>query len=95
MPPRPSTVDLHAHSSRSDGVLRPERLIEEVAAVGVTVFSLTDHDTLAAKRQGEERWYDDVLVLVGEEVSPIDRDHFLAFGIDEEINRRAKLPVVA
>jgi predicted metal-dependent phosphoesterase TrpH len=50
VPPGPSTIDLHAHSSRSDGVLRPERLIEEVAAAGVTVFSLTDHDTLAGYR---------------------------------------------
>jgi hypothetical protein len=53
----------------------------------VDVVLLTDHDTLAAKRVGEERWYGDVLVLVGVEISPPDRDHFLAFGIDEEISR--------
>lgn len=47
VPPSPSTVDLHAHSTRSDGVLRPEQLIRDVAAAGVRVFSLTDHDTLA------------------------------------------------
>jgi predicted metal-dependent phosphoesterase TrpH len=47
VPPGPSTVDLHAHSSRSDGVLAPIRLIQDVAAAGVGVFSLTDHDTLA------------------------------------------------
>lgn len=47
MPPSPSTVDLHAHSSRSDGVLSPVQLIRDVAATGVRVFSLTDHDTLA------------------------------------------------
>src|SRR6186713_2359393 len=47
VPPGPSTVDLHAHSSRSDGVLTPARLIEDVTAAGVRVFSLTDHDTLA------------------------------------------------
>lgn len=47
VPPSPSTVDLHAHSARSDGVLRPEQLIRDVAAAGVRVFSLTDHDTLA------------------------------------------------
>jgi 3',5'-nucleoside bisphosphate phosphatase len=46
-PPAPSTVDLHAHSTRSDGVLRPEQLIRDVSAAGVRVFSLTDHDTLA------------------------------------------------
>jgi hypothetical protein len=49
---------------------------------------LTDHDTFEAKRRGEERWYGDVLVLAGEEVSPLGRDHYLAFGIDEEIRHR-------
>lgn len=50
IPPGPSPVDLHAHSTRSDGVLEPEQLLRAVAAAGVRVFSLTDHDTLAAYR---------------------------------------------
>jgi 3',5'-nucleoside bisphosphate phosphatase len=50
LPPAPSTVDLHAHSIRSDGVLTPEQLIRDVAAAGVRTFSLTDHDTLAGYR---------------------------------------------
>ena len=37
---------------------------------------------------GEEGWYGDVLLLVGEEVSPRGRNHYLAFGIDEEIDHR-------
>ena len=49
---------------------------------------LTDHDTLAAKRAGEEGWHGSVLVLVGEEITPPDRDHFLAFGVEKEIPRR-------
>ena len=51
MPPEPSTVDLHAHSTRSDGVLEPAALVRDVAAAGVRVFSLTDHDTLAGYRE--------------------------------------------
>lgn len=50
MPPAPSPVDLHAHSNRSDGVLRPAELIREVVAAGVRTFALTDHDTLAGYR---------------------------------------------
>jgi 3',5'-nucleoside bisphosphate phosphatase len=50
LPPERSTVDLHAHSTRSDGVLTPEDLIRDVAAAGVRTFSLTDHDTLAGYR---------------------------------------------
>ena len=55
-------------------------------APGSDVVLLTDHDTLAALRNGEEGWYGDVLLLVGEEVSPRRRNHYLAFGIDEEID---------
>ena len=55
-------------------------------APGADVVLLTDHDTLAAKRNGEEGWYGDVLLLVGEEVSPRRRNHYLAFGLDEEID---------
>jgi 3',5'-nucleoside bisphosphate phosphatase len=50
IPPAPSTVDLHTHSTRSDGVLTPTELIVDVAAAGVRVFALTDHDTLAGYR---------------------------------------------
>jgi hypothetical protein len=53
---------------------------------------LTDHDTLEAKRRGEERWYDGVLVCVGTEISPEGRDHYLAFGLDEEIDHAGLTP---
>ena len=61
---------------------------------GVDVVLLTDHDTLEARRRGEEGWHGDALVLVGEEVSPTDRDHFLAFGIESEIDRRLSGPEI-
>ena len=51
VPPEPSSVDLHAHSTRSDGVLAPAVLVEAVAAAGVRTFALTDHDTLAGYRE--------------------------------------------
>ncbi|MDQ3643920.1 MAG: CehA/McbA family metallohydrolase [Actinomycetota bacterium] len=59
---------------------------------GVDVVLLTDHDSLGAKRCGEEGWHGDALVLVGEEVSPPDRNHYLAFGIDEHIDHRGLSP---
>lgn len=37
--------DLHNHSTRSDGVLSPTRLIELAARTGVDAIALTDHDT--------------------------------------------------
>ncbi len=51
VPPGPSTVDLHTHSRRSDGILEPGDLLAAAAACGVTTFALTDHDTLAGYRE--------------------------------------------
>lgn len=42
-------VDLHLHSTCSDGVLEPEALVALVAESGVETFALTDHDTLAGQ----------------------------------------------
>lgn len=39
--------DLHMHSNCSDGTLPPERLIEAAGEKGLTLASLTDHDTAA------------------------------------------------
>jgi len=39
-------IDLHTHSSASDGSLSPEALIEEAAKRGLKAIALTDHDTI-------------------------------------------------
>jgi predicted metal-dependent phosphoesterase TrpH len=49
--PGTATADVHAHSTRSDGVLEPAELVREAAAVGVRLFAITDHDNLAAFRE--------------------------------------------
>jgi predicted metal-dependent phosphoesterase TrpH len=41
------TVDLHTHSTCSDGSLAPAELVEKAAAAGIGVLALTDHDTTA------------------------------------------------
>lgn len=40
-------VDLHTHSTASDGRLTPVELCERALAVGVDLLALTDHDTCA------------------------------------------------
>jgi len=40
-------VDLHAHSTASDGTDRPSELIQAAADCGLDVVALTDHDTVA------------------------------------------------
>jgi 3',5'-nucleoside bisphosphate phosphatase len=50
VPPSPSTIDLHTHTTRSDGVLAPVALADAAAAVGVRLLGIADHDTLAGYR---------------------------------------------
>jgi predicted metal-dependent phosphoesterase TrpH len=49
--PYPATIDLHTHTQRSDGVLKPEALVEAAGAVGLKLLAITDHDTLAGVRE--------------------------------------------
>ena len=41
-----SAVDLHLHSTASDGTLDPAALVAHVAGCGVSLMALTDHDTV-------------------------------------------------
>ena len=41
------TIDLHMHSTASDGELAPAALMQFAAGLGVTTIALTDHDTAA------------------------------------------------
>lgn len=50
-PPGPATIDLHTHTTRSDGVVPPATLVRAAADVGVRLMALTDHDTLAGYRE--------------------------------------------
>ncbi len=76
----------HCHSTYSDGTGTVPEIAAGAARASADVVLLTDHDTLEAKRRGEERWYGEVLVCVGEEVSPVGANHYLAFGLDEVID---------
>ena len=44
-------IDLHTHTTRSDGVLEPADLVRAAADAGVRLLALTDHDTLAGYRE--------------------------------------------
>lgn len=41
-----SAVDLHTHSTASDGSLAPAALVQAAAQAGVRLLALTDHDTV-------------------------------------------------
>lgn len=39
-------IDLHCHSTASDGALTPETLVERAKGCGISLLALTDHDTV-------------------------------------------------
>jgi 3',5'-nucleoside bisphosphate phosphatase len=41
-------IDLHTHTTASDGRLSAEDLVARAAAAGITTLAVTDHDTVAA-----------------------------------------------
>jgi 3',5'-nucleoside bisphosphate phosphatase len=41
------TIDLHVHSTASDGSVSPEEVVRRALAAGLRAIALTDHDTLA------------------------------------------------
>ena len=51
--PHSPLIDLHSHSTRSDGAFTPTRLLEEAQARGVSTLALTDHDTTAGLDEAE------------------------------------------
>ena len=42
----PGYIDLHMHSTVSDGTVTPEKLLEMVRSEGIEMFSITDHDSV-------------------------------------------------
>lgn len=39
-------IDLHLHSTASDGTLSPEEIVKKAMGIGLTAIALTDHDTI-------------------------------------------------
>ena len=79
----------HVHSTYSDGTASVPELLDAARGAGVDAILLTDHDTLAARREGWEGDHGGVFLMVGVEVSP-KAGHYLAFGVVEEISHRGR-----
>ncbi|NOY27366.1 MAG: PHP domain-containing protein [Oligoflexia bacterium] len=54
LPPR-ARLDLHLHTSRSDGCLDPQELVRRAANAGLDVVALTDHDCAPTLPHGHHR----------------------------------------
>ena len=79
-------IDLHLHTTASDGRCSPTELVARVHAAGVSTFAVTDHDTVAALPEARDMAARLGLALVpGIEVTAVwqSRDvHVLGYWID-------------
>jgi predicted metal-dependent phosphoesterase TrpH len=79
-------IDLHLHTTASDGRSTPERLIARVASRGIRICAITDHDTVAAlerARGAGERF--GVRVVAGIEITAVTNGadvHMLGYFFD-------------
>ena len=78
-------IDLHMHSTASDGTDTPEQLIMKCAKLNLQYSSITDHDTIDAQEQaaGTAKKYG-IKYLTGVEFSVMHEGelHILGYGID-------------
>lgn len=88
-------IDLHTHSTASDGTDSPADLVRKAAQAHLAVLALTDHDTLAGLDEAEEEAKQRNIVFVrGCEIStatPWGEAHFLGLWIPEEPEKTARL----
>lgn len=81
----PSKIDLHMHSTASDGTDSPAQLAEKVKAAGISVFALTDHDTVSGAEELKKHLPDGVAFIPGIEFScvmPSGKCHILGLNCD-------------
>ncbi|MFI5312083.1 MAG: PHP domain-containing protein [Gemmatimonadales bacterium] len=80
-------VDLHSHSTASDGALTPETVVETAARAGLKAFGLTDHDTLAGVAAARDAGLrTGVRVVAGVELSLMDGErelHVLGLHVED------------
>ena len=79
-------IDLHLHTTASDGTLAPAALVARAAAAGVRIIAVTDHDTMDGLPEAREAALACGLRLIdGVEITAVDdgRDvHMLAYFVD-------------
>lgn len=80
-------VDLHAHSTASDGACAPADVVRAARAAGLGAIALTDHDTLAGLTEARATGVQlGIRVIAGVELSAVEGDaetHILGLHLAE------------
>ena len=89
-------IDLHCHSTASDGTLTPAELVTAGAQAGLDVMAITDHDTTGGWAEASEARPDGLRLVRGAELScrwygvePSIPLHLLAYLFDPDEPRLA------
>ncbi|MDY6906789.1 MAG: PHP domain-containing protein [Chloroflexota bacterium] len=80
-------VDLHMHSTASDGALRPAELVGLAAQRGLKIIAITDHDSVDGIEEALEaaKRYPSLTVIPGVEINtdiPHGEVHILGYFVD-------------
>ena len=79
-------IDLHTHTTHSDGELTPYELLSQAKEMGCTLIAITDHDTVGGIAEGRRVAAELGIDFVpGIEISTqeLEEVHMLGYGIDE------------
>ena len=57
-------IDLHIHSTASDGQYSPSEIVEKAAEKNIGVIALTDHDTVSGLDEAKKAAEKNNLILV-------------------------------
>jgi hypothetical protein len=82
-------VDLHAHTTASDGTLTPRELVQAAARRGVRVLAVTDHDSTGGLQEAfdEAARHPPLTIVPGLEINcdvPGAEVHILGYYVDHE-----------
>ncbi len=84
-------IDLHLHSTASDGGFTPEHVVEHAHSIGLKCIALTDHDTVAGIKPAWSRARElNIPFIPGIEMTTLDRGnevHILGYFFDIECKK--------
>jgi predicted metal-dependent phosphoesterase TrpH len=80
-------IDLHAHTTASDGTLPASALLQLARQTGLQALAITDHDTFSGYDQAKSLWNYDLELVCGIELSTRYRGktvHLLGYFVNHE-----------
>lgn len=86
-------IDLHMHSTASDGQYTPEELVKLVKNAGIELMALTDHDSIAGVEEAQQVAHQNgICCIAGIELSIRHEQelHMLGLGIDTHNERLSR-----